>query len=91
MNIGLHQVAEGVVDQPVAFQGAAALEERGGDADSEVAAAVPGARVAGVEVAFVDDLQLCRLQGCGEPLADGDQTILVHGSTSLNGLTTTFA
>ena len=84
MNGAAHQIAGGIVDQPVAGDRVFAGEGRGGDGQPEVLAARSGTGVTGVEGAVVDQLELSRGEG-GEPLADFG--FEAHGRVFRKGLT----
>jgi len=71
MNVRLHKGSERGEYHPVPFQAWPALEGWGDDGHPEMAPAVPGAGVAGVEVAFVLDFQQFRCKGICQALADG--------------------
>lgn len=88
MDIGGEQVAERVVDEAMAGERCKAPESWRGDAHVEMAPAIPGALVPGVQVTLVLDLEQRRLQG-GESLADQCEALRTRGQgiTAMNGLT----
>src|SRR5690606_9918721 len=85
-----HLRCQGVVDHPVAGDDALAAKALGDDGQREVAASVPGARMAGVQVALVDEIDRLRFEGPFEDGADVLETV-AHGSTLRNGFTVTSA
>lgn len=93
MDVGGEQLAKRYVDQAVPLYGRQAVETGGSNPDVEVAAAVAGARVAGVQVALVFDLQDVRVQGRAQPVPDGSDPVYSrpggHGMTWMKGLTVT--
>lgn len=89
MNIRLHEVPEGLIDAAVGLEAAQSVQGRGGYAEAEMAAAVAGAGVPAVEVAFVDDLAGRGVQRGLESLADQGDALGGHGSTCTNGRTST--
>lgn len=92
MNIAIHHRAQGLVHQPVAFDGAQPCEGRRNDIDFEMTFAFFGAGVADVEMALVLYLELARVQGCRQAFAHlGNAGSIAHGSTGLKGFTVTFA
>lgn len=92
MDVGLHQVTHGGVDQPVPLQGAEAGETFAHHPDTEVAPAITGAFVADVQVAFVLDRELHGLQAGADARMDRGAAFRgVHGNTWRNGLTVTRA
>lgn len=70
MDISGEEIAEGLVDQAVPGHGAQALEPGGRYPEMEVATAVPGAGVAYVQVAFVDNFQEVGVEGCADATLD---------------------
>ena len=90
MNVGLHQAPERVVHHAMPLEQPAPIESIGDDPDLEMTAAVPGARVAGMQVTLVFDEYLARRKCGGQPGLDVVNAIAAHGSTGLNGLTVTF-
>ena len=93
MDIGRHQVLQGVVHAAVPGQRKLPREYRGGDAEPEMAPAVARAGMAAVQVALVDqrDLRVRKSQGQRRPAARLARGGVVPGSTWRNGLTTTSA
>lgn len=63
------------------------MEVRGVYPDPEVAAAVAGAGVADMQVAFVGDFEKAWLECSAEALLDQLNAPLGHGSTWIKGLT----
>ena len=87
MDIGLHQLAQGLVDPAMPRQWQQAGESFAGDIQRVMAAAVAGTFMAGMAMAFVEQFQLRglkRRQRRKNPLA-----AIAHGSTGLNGRTST--
>ena len=85
MNVGGHEIAEGVVHQPVLGQATQAIEAGTGDADVKMAAAILRAGMADVEMALVCNLQDLWFKRYGEPAADrGDP---VAGTGWRHGMT----
>ncbi len=62
MNVGLHQIAKGAVNELVALHGSQAFEIFGHDADAEVPPAIACAGMSGVQMTVVDELDLIRVQ-----------------------------
>ena len=91
VNIGRHEIADGLVNETMALQRAQARETVRSDADMKVTAAVFRTFVTDVLVAFVDDLERGRLQCSFDTSPDFCDSGLVHGRTSLNGFTVTLA
>lgn len=89
VDVGLHQVADGVVDESVTLQWAEPAKTVRGNADVKVAAAIASAGVPNVLVALIGDLEPRRSQGRFDALPDPGNTVFAHGSTCLNGLTVT--
>lgn len=58
MNVGLHQVPDGVVDHAMARQRRNAAERLGHDAHAEMGLAAGGARVSGVTMTLVLDQEV---------------------------------
>ena len=69
VNLLLHQIAESVIDQPVARDARFAGEGIGDDSDGVVAATAGGAGVAGMCRAIVSDFDTGRLE-LRQPCAD---------------------
>ena len=84
MNGAAHQITGGIVDQPVAGDGVFAREGGGHNGQPEVLAPGAGTRVAGVEGAVVDQLELRRGKH-GEALLD--LVGQAHGRVFRKGLT----
>lgn len=84
VDVPSHEVAERIVNHPVAGDGVFAREGGGHNGQPEVLAPGAGTRVAGVEGAVVDQLKLSRGEG-GEPLADFG--FEAHGRVFRKGLT----
>lgn len=91
MNIRVHQVPDGLVDEPVALQRAQPRETRRDDANLKMPTPVTGAGVPDVLMTFVDDLEFGRVQGGFDASANLFDARFVQGSTCLNGLTMTFS
>ena len=84
VDVPVHQVAECIVNHPVAGHRVFAGEGRGGDGQPEVLAARSGTGVTGVEGAVVDQLELRRGKH-GEALLD--LVGQAHGRVFRKGLT----
>ena len=69
MDVGLQQIVQGRVDQPVAGQRCHTAEGLRDDVHPEMAAAVLRTRMAGVTVALILDVEFQRREGFGEALA----------------------
>lgn len=97
MDVVLHELAEGLVDEPMTAQRGQAGELAGDDVDPEVTLAFACPGVADVQVALVGNFEFLGLQRVLEPRADQPDApvcvsrALVHGSTCLKGLTCTLA
>ena len=89
MNIGFHQVSNCVVNQSVTLNSRQVGEFVGHDVDCKVTFAVASAFVTNMLVAFVDNVELIGVKRCGDAFANLVDSFLVHGNTSLNGLTVT--
>lgn len=70
MDVRLHQVAQGVVYQAMLGDWPRPGEARGSDANPEVPPTVFRSFVAGMEVAFVDDVQRRWFQRHFQPLSN---------------------
>lgn len=93
VDVGLHEISEGGIDRAMALHGRLPGEMRRDDSHPEVPAAGAGAGVAGVQMAFVGDLQ-CGWRQCALQLRADCFDALggIHcGSTFLNGRTRTAA
>ena len=90
MNAVVHQLAQCSVDEAMAFDRRYACELRTDHANMEMP--LPFIGVAGVLVAFVQHLQLGRMQGRVEAAANFfDHGCRHAGNTLRNGFTLTFA
>ncbi len=90
VDVGFHEVANGFVDQAVFLDRTEVGEVARFDPHAEVTAPVASTGVAFMQMAFIDDLKLGRFKCLAEALPDFIHAFLVHGSTRLKGLTTTF-
>jgi len=91
MDIRLHESAQRIKDLPVTLQRPQAIEGVADDGHPKMTATVPGAGMAGMEMALVVDLQRFRVKVGLKDLADQSDAFLVHGSTFRNGLTSVLA
>ena len=82
-----HEVAQGVVDKAMLLHPRLALERGAGDAHTKVSAAL--ARVADVQMTFVDHLQGGRYERLLQPPADVVDRCRAHGRIWRNGRTVT--
>ncbi len=89
VNIGDHEVANGVVDEPVTLQWAQTGKFVGYDRDSKMAPPIPSARVPDMQMALIQDFEVIGLQRRDETAAYFLDAVSAHGSTRLNGLTAT--
>lgn len=92
MNIGMHQISRGGIDQLMLFQRRFAGELRGTDDDTEVAFAFLRAGVAGMQMALILDLQMVDRECGSQALLKLQRAIcrrLSHGKTCLKGFTLT--
>ena len=87
MDIRLEQVTQRLVDEPVAGDAGQPFEVRGVNSNPEMAAAVAGASVADMQVAFVSHFEKAWLERSTEALLDQLNAPLGHGSTWIKGLT----
>lgn len=86
MDVGNHQIPDGVVHEPVAAQWRQTGESSGHDQHREMPAPVSRACVSGMQAAVVDDLEALRVE-CLESLTKALRARRSHGSTRTNGLT----
>jgi len=92
VDVGLHEVIHRGVDQAMPLQGVEPLEAVADHPHPEMPPAIAGPDVARVQVAFILDEEVERLQPLAEPLVDGGTALRrVQGSTWRKGLTTTRA
>lgn len=91
VDVGFHQIADGIVDEAVTLQRPEAGEASGDDPHVEMPAAVFRACVSDMLVALVDDLEVGRLQRRVNACPDLGDAGVVHGRTFLKGLTSTFS
>jgi hypothetical protein len=89
MDVGIHQVTDRHIDESMASDGGQTGELVRYDPNPEMALAVPGAFMSNMHMAFVDNFQFLGLEGTHEASTNFDDSLLVHGNTRLNGLTTT--
>ena len=89
VNVRLHHLAQGLVNEPVAFDSAFFSKSLGDDSHLEVAPAVSGAGVSRVQVTLVLNLQMRWRKNSLEPVLYLPDAVRAHGSTSLNGFTFT--
>jgi hypothetical protein len=78
MNVGLHELAQGLVHLSVAAEGRLARKDPRDDRHPEVSAAVPSAGMAGVKVALILYFEEFGLQGVKQQLPDHVNSLLVH-------------
>ena len=79
MNIRVHHVAQRLEHHSVALQRLRPAEPFGDYPDTKVALAILRAGVAGVQMAIVDDLELCRREGSFEVSSNRGGSISAHG------------
>jgi len=91
MDIGLHQLAQRGIHDPVPGQRRLAGESLADHPHPEMTAPVARAGVACVVMAFILKFQRTRLQRRLQCGADADQARFAHGSTFRNGRTSTRA
>jgi len=91
MDIGLHQLAQRGIHDPVPGQRQLAGEGLADHPHPEVTAPIARAGVARMAVAFILKFQRTGLQPRLQRGADADQARLTHGSTFRNGRTSTRA
>jgi hypothetical protein len=89
VDVGLHQIADGVVDEAMTLDRFQAGEFARDDSDPKVPAPIPGAGMSLVQVALVDNVHILRLQSGSQSRPDFHDAVCVHGSTSLKGFTVT--
>jgi len=89
VNVCLHQVIQGVVDEPVGLERPEAGKFVGYDADPEMTFSVTCSGVPYMQMALVDDLKVNRLKCRIEAFADYPDAIFVQGNTNLKGFTAT--
>ena len=93
VDIGVHHLTKCSVYRTMPGQRRQAGESRADDVDIEMTASIARPGMAGVLVAIVDDLERLRCKRCFERGADAFDPItalrLDHGSTGLNGRTST--
>lgn len=80
VDVSLHQVAKCLINQLMPLEGAHGTELLGYDVDAKVPAPVASPRMAGVEVAVVDQVDLFRLQPVLQTVTDAFQAGQVHDS-----------
>ena len=85
VDVSVHHVAQRGENQTVPLEPCPALEGLRDDCHPEVPTPVPGARMTGVEVAFVFDFQKFRRKSLAEGSADSVDAHFAHGSTYSNG------
>jgi hypothetical protein len=90
VDVVAHEFAERGINALVAAHQRHACKLRGDDAHAEMTAAVARALVTDVQVAFVGDIELLRVERGLQRRADAFDA-LAHGSVFLNGRTTTSA
>ena len=86
VDIGLHQVAEGLVHHAVPLEGISAGEALRNDPHVEVPPAISSARVPDMQPAFVRDLELLWRESLLEARSDGGCSVVVHGGICRTGL-----
>ena len=89
MNIGLHHVAERLEYHTVALDSADAGKGVRKDSYLEMPSAIPGTRVARVQVTLILDQDFDRRKRPLENLLYALSSVDRHGNTSLNGFTIT--
>lgn len=89
MDIGLHEIAQSRKDQPMPRQRRQPGKGSTDHPHAEMAATITRASVTAMLLAVIDQLQLQRLQGQPGGGSDFFHPLLVHGSTRLNGSTST--
>jgi len=87
MDVGAHHVANGLVYETVPTYDRQAAESFRNHGDSEMSAAIRRARVAGVAVAVVDDLQVDRGERSPQPGIETVESRGGHGNTLTKGRT----
>ena len=85
MNVCGHHVADDFVDELVALERAEPGEALRDDQDSEMPAAIGGARMPRMTVAVVDHLQVIRAEALLETTGQPFAAVVAHGSTFTNG------
>jgi hypothetical protein len=78
VDIGFHEPAEGRIHQPVTFEWGLARKGFGDHSYPKMAAPVARTGVAGVQVAFVLNLNELRFKGVEEPFPDHFDSLFVH-------------
>ena len=89
MNIGLHHVMERLEYHTVALDSARASKGVRHNSDLEMPSAVPGTRMARVQVTLILDQDFVGRERPLENLLNALSSVDRHGNTSLNGFTMT--
>ena len=76
--VGLHQRPQCLVNQPVTANTRLTRKCLRDDRDPEVAEAISGARMAGMQVALILDFQEFGFQGIEQPVPNGRNSLFVH-------------
>jgi hypothetical protein len=91
VDIGLEQVCKGLMNHPMTLNSATPRKRRRHNPDREMPLPIPRTGVAGMQVALILDQQVDGRKRSRESCLDPVDTLATHGSTSLNGLTVTWA
>ena len=91
VNIGLHHLSQRVEDHTVASERCFAGEGSRNDRYVEMTAAISRALMASVQMTLVLHEQVLRQERLGEQGLNACDSVCSHGSTRLNGFTTTFS
>ncbi len=87
VDLGVHKIADSLINESVAAYQAQALELFRDDLDVEMSSAGFRASMADMFVAFVSYHEFDRIQSRAQSGSDIFYSLFVHGKTSLNGLT----
>jgi len=89
VDLGVHKIADRLINESVAADQAQVLELFGDNLDVKMSSAGFRASMADMFVAFVSYHEFGRIQGRAQPGPYVFYSLFVHGKTSLNGFTST--